>query len=156
MYTQTHCTVQETGLCVSARKFVGLLQTHIHIQGSPMAWVQTAKLCELRSLLFTPIDNNVSVLSLSVFSLFPLFFHSLCPSFIHTSLAVPHLQDDHLRPLHHAPRGWACLVDHDVWSIGEEPALRALHEGALPADGAGLQEPVECLLVHIPGPHHQS
>ena len=57
--------------------------------GSPMALVQTAKLCELRSLLFTPRDNNVSVLSLSVFSLFPslpfirsldalsLFHHSL-------------------------------------------------------------------------------
>ncbi len=43
------------------------------------------------------------------------------------------------------------MVDHDVRSIGEEPALLSLHEGALPADGAGLQEPVECLvLTHGP------
>lgn len=74
------------------------------------------------------------------------------PPFIPPSLAVPHLQDDHLRPLHHAPRGRARLADYDVWSVREEPALRSLHEGALPADGAGLQEPVECLLVLIPGP----
>lgn len=39
------------------------------------------------------------------------------------------------------------MVDHDVRSVGEEPALWLLHEGALPADGAGLQEPVECPLV---------
>lgn len=52
--------------------------------GSPMASVQTAKLCELRSLLFTPRDNNVTVLSL--FPSFPLIpsLHALSlfhPSF---------------------------------------------------------------------------
>lgn len=78
------------------------------------------------------------------------------PSFIPPSLAVPHLQDDHLRPLHHAPRGWARLVDHDVWGVWEEPALRPLHEGAVSANGAGLQEPVECLLVLSPGPRSVS
>ncbi len=47
-----------------------------------MAWAQTAKLCELRSLLFTPRDNNVSVLSF--FSLFPSLpsLHSICALFL--------------------------------------------------------------------------
>lgn len=150
-YTHKHTVHSGRRGCVWVRASLSDCYKHTHNRGSPMASAQTAKLCELRSLLFTPRDNNVSVLSLSVFSLFPSF-STPSPSFIPPSLAVPHLQDDHLRPLYHAPRGWARLADHDVWSIREEPALRSLHEGALPADGAGLQEPVECLHVLTPGP----
>lgn len=111
--------------------------------GSPMASEQTVKLCELGSLLFTPRDNDASVLSVSS-SFLP--FHSLymhpVPLSSHPSLALPLLQDDHLQPLHHAAGGRTRLVDHDVWSVREEPALWTIHEGAVISDGAGLQEPV--------------
>lgn len=55
----------------------------------------------------------------------------------------PSPQDDHMRPVQHAPRGRARLADHDVGRVGEEPPVQPLHARVLNADGAGLQEPVE-------------
>lgn len=99
--------------------------------------------------LFCSLWETITCLS-ALFSLFSTLLSFALPIPAPFYPFLPHLQDDHLWPLHHAPRGRACVVDHDVWSVGEEPALRSLHEGALPADGAGLQESVECLLILAP------
>ena len=122
-------------------------------------FIQVQFSCNSIGNLFILMGSSVISTSMSSTPVLSLFFppHSLLfslsipsPTFIPRFVSIPHLQDDHLRPLHNAPRGRARLVDYDVWSIGEKPALRSLHEGALPTDGAGLQEPVECLLMLTP------
>ena len=74
-YTQTHpCSTEpEQRLCVSVHKFDRLLHTRTHTQGLP--WPQCRQQRSVNWDLFClpPRDNNVSVPSLSVFSLFPSF-----------------------------------------------------------------------------------
>lgn len=139
-WADSHKDMHIPSRCVCMQDCVDVCLTVTNTQqGSPRTLAG-----ELRSPLFVFRNKNASVL------LFIFIFSPHSHSCFHSSLAIPHLQDDHLWPLHNAPRGRARLVDYDVWRFGEEPALRSIHEGTLPADGAGLQEPVEFLPVLTP------
>lgn len=157
IHPHTVQTKRQSWVCVRRRERVHARSSdcYKHRYSKGLLWPQCRQRSSVNWDLFClPQETITSLFSLSVFSLSPCslsFGLSMAsPSFIAPSLAVPHLQDDHLWPLHHAPSGRTCLVDYDVWSIREEPALRSIHEGAFSADGAGLQEPVECLPILPP------